>query len=336
MKRLRNTLAVLSDGAYVHAQDNTLIISADGDKKKLPVNLFDTVITFGNQAVSTEAMRLISNNGVALSFMTRHERSPLRLDGGTIGSVLLRKAQWSKYFDEQQRLELARFFVMGKIVNQRRLVNRQYRNYSNDSLLITLDKLKISLEELLVSTSVKDVMLCEANAANAYWSAFKVMLRISTMEFNGRSKHPPRDEVNALLSFLYVLLCNDCAAMLHAVGFDEQCGYLHSLRSGRASLACDLMEELRTPVVDRFVLRVFNLKQMNSDDFERAVDGVYLTPDGIRKVYNLLNDWRRVNVHHSVLDEDVQIGELAYIQARMLARYVYGEDSTYRAFVAPR
>lgn len=332
-KRLRRHLSITTNGASLRLHNGALRVGVGDVSQSVPLGILDGVDLYGSQLVTTDAIALCLDNGVSVSSFSSFGRLRWMTDGGGLGNVILRREQWRTYFSESERVALARRFVQAKIMNQRRLLSRYARNHSDVCFDDAVDHLRGAVSKLESMHTIQDVMSIEGVAASCYWSAFGDMVRNDDFVFGGRSKRPSEDEINAMLSFGYVVLTNDVAGCLRSVGFDSQCGFLHECRSGRFSLACDVVEELRAPIVDRLVLRLVNNYEMLVDDFVHNGREVLLSDDGRKKFLVAWDKNRSRVVRHRGIDDDVQVGELPLIQARLLARHLRGEIDEYLAYV---
>jgi CRISPR-associated protein Cas1 len=268
--------------------------------------------------------------------MTRTGRFRARVVGPQTGNVLLRKAQHEQSEDSSAAREIARTIVAGKIKNSRRLVVRAARMTEGNGATAALDDAKQRLAgtlRLLEDEATLDgVRGHEGTAAKIYFEVFSHQIRQQKESFglDGRTRRPPRSRLNAVLSFLYTLLCNDCEAAAEGVGLDPQIGFLHAARPGRPSLGLDLMEELRAPLADRLALTLVNRRQLTPDDFrERDGGAVLLNEDGRETVVVAYQERKQDTITHPVLDQEIEIGLLPHAQARLLARHLRGDLDQY-------
>ena len=341
MHQILNTLYVMTQGAYLHLDHETLKVEVDGKTQlQVPVHHLGAVACFGNVLVSPFAMHRCAEDGRSLVLLDSNGRFKARLVGPTSGNVLLRQAQHRALESREQTLSIARNMVAGKIQNTRYVVmrcSREARNADDNKSFRTVGgKCSAILSYLAKSHDVDSVRGLEGMAASLYFSIFNRMVRHDkeTFQFNGRNRRPPRDPVNALLSFLYALLLNDCVAGAEGVGMDPQVGYLHAIRPGRPSLGLDLMEELRSVLADRLTLTLINRRQITMNHFVNRPGGaVYLNEQG-RKIVVVAYQKRKADeVHHSVADRKVPLGLVPHIQARLLARHLRGDMEHYIPFI---
>ena len=282
-------------------------------------------------------MKLCADNGVSLSFLTPQGRYIGRFQGSVHGNVLLRKAQYQQVDDEEKALYYARLFVAGKIQNYRTVLQRCLRdNGANSEVEAAVKELEAGKRRALEASAVPNLIGTEGDAANAYFKVFPhlILRQKEGFPFNGRNRHPPKDATNALLSFVYTLLANESAAALETVGLDPYVGFLHALRPGRASLALDLMEELRAYMGDRLVLSLINRKQITPNDFVRQGEGGVVMTDSCRKTVLIAwQDRKKEVIEHPYLAEKMPVGLLPYVQALLLARTVRGDIEEYPVFI---
>lgn len=335
-----NTLYVTLPDAYVGAKGETLIIRSDGVKEmQVPIINLESVIVFGYRGVSPDAMQLCIDNHVSLVFLTPYGQFKARITGETKGNVHLRRTQYRWSDNGEQTLLLAKRFLFSKIGNARVSLQRTLRDYPDrvdqDRLKSVLLLLNRQIREINNSQSLDELRGAEGLAARSYFSVVseQILVNKQGFSFKGRVKRPPTDPVNALLSFLYTLLANDVTHALETVGLDPQVGFLHRDRSGRNSLALDLMEEFRVYFADRTMLTLINRQQIFPDDFVRKESGAYFLKDDARKI--VLTEWqqrKRDEIRHPFFDEKIAVGLLPYAQAMLLARYLRGDLDDYPPF----
>lgn len=337
MRQLLNTLYVTTGGAYLHLDHDTVRMEVDGETEaQIPLHHLSAIVGFGNVLVSPALMGRCADDGRAVIFMTRTGRFRARVVGPQTGNVLLRKAQHEQSEDPAAAREIARAMVAGKVKNSRRLVVRAARRADGDDAKEALEEAKeelaASLRLLEDEATLDGVRGHEGTAAKVYFDVFSHQIRQQEDAFrlNGRTRRPPRNRLNAVLSFLYTLLCNDCEAAAEGVGLDPQIGFLHAARPGRPSLGLDLMEELRAPLADRLALTLVNRRQLTLDDFrERDGGAVLLNDDGRETVLVAYQERKQDTITHPVLDQQIEIGLLPHAQARLLARHLRGDLDQY-------
>ena len=276
MKKLLNVLYIITENSYLHCENNTICVKIGGaDKVRIPAHTIESIICLCNTTVSTPFIGFCSENGISLSFHSDNGKFYGRIYGAVNGNVLLRQKQY-ELIGKNGSVEIVRNILRGKIINSKNTLMRAARGTSNDEEN-SLRKAAYLLEEQLLLLETADTIDSmrgiEGSAASIYFRVFDHMMKTEDNEmlFEKRSRRPPENRTNALLSFVYMLLKNDVQSALESVGIDPAAGYLHTLRPGRPSMALDLMEELRSPLCDRFVISLINLKQIKSDCF--IVDG---------------------------------------------------------------
>ena len=335
--QLLNTLYVMTEGAYAHVDHDSVLVEAGGETKlRAPKHQLGAIVCFGNVAVSSGLVQQCSMDGRALVFMDRSGRFRARMVGPTTGNVLLRQAQHYALDDKSRTLAIALSVAAGKIKNSRTVLLRGAREIGDQgaeaSLRGAVNNCDHALRWLPKANSLDEVRGHEGVVASNYFQVFQHLIKEDTQvfRFNGRNRRPPRDPVNALLSFLYTLLTTDCVAALEGVGLDPQIGFLHAIRPGRPALALDLLEELRAPVADRLALTLINRKQIGASDFESGSGGaVALNDTGRRKVLVAYQKRKAEEIRHILLDRMVPVGLVPHVQARLLARHLRADLDHY-------
>lgn len=341
MEQVLNTLFVMTQNAYIHLDHETVKVEVEKDLKlQVPLHHLGGITVFGNVLVSPGLLAKCAEDGRAVTWLSRSGRFVGRMEGPVSGNVLLRKAQWQTALDESARLVIARNMVAGKIQNARTSVLRSAREAEDaadaKALGETAHALAAALERLPNTPDAGALLGVEGDAASAYFGTLTRMMRQDreTFTFIARSKRPPKDPINALLSFLYALLMSDCLGALQGVGLDPQAGLFHVLRSGRPALALDLMEEFRAPVADRLALTLINRKQVARESFDfREGGSVYLNENGRKAVVVAYQERKKETLQHPLLDQKVSVGLLPSIQARLLARTLRGDIEGYPPFL---
>ncbi len=340
---LLNTLYVMSRNAYIRTDYDTVKVEVDGKTHtQVPVHHLGAIVCFGDILVSPATIHRCAADGRALVYMDYNGRYKARMVGPTSGNVLLRQAQHRAMESPEITLDISRGVVAGKIKNSRQNIlraARQARERGTDEPEIeaTAEQLGKILERLPKARQIDELRGWEGEAAFAYFNLFNHMITTDkeTFRFNGRNRRPPRDPVNALLSFIYALLVNDCVAAAEGVGLDPQVGYLHAIRPGRPSLALDLMEELRPAFADRLTLTLINRRQVTKEHFDERPGGAVMLNDGGRKTVVVAYQKRkREEVRHTLLDRNIPIGLIPHVQARLLARHLRGDIEHYIPYVS--
>ncbi|MCM8872400.1 MAG: type I-C CRISPR-associated endonuclease Cas1c [Paludibacteraceae bacterium] len=338
MRKLLNTLYVTTPEAYLTKDGLNVVVSVDKEERfRIPILNVESIVTFGYMGASPGLMKLCMDNNVSLSFMTPQGRFIGRVQGATRGNVLLRKKQYSLSEDENVALHLAKLFITGKVFNTRSILQRYIRdNGVDEEVESVIKQLDWRKKRIMLAENMEILRGEEGNAANTYFDVFShlILNQKDDFPFNGRSRRPPKDEVNAMLSFVYTLIANDVAAALETVGLDPYVGFMHTLRPGRTSLALDMMEELRAYLGDRLVLSMINRKQVTTKDFIRQNDESFVMTDECRKT--LLTTWqqrKKEMIEHPYLKEKIPIGLLPYAQAMLLARFLREDLDDYPVFL---
>lgn len=338
---LLNTLYITSPNAWLNLQGETVIVKIDQEKKlQVPLHHLGSIVGFGDVILTPQLMKRCAEDGRSVVHLDRNGRFICRMEGPVNGNILLRKAQFQKEAQAAFCLEAARSIVAGKLQNCRNLLLRSARDCKQTADQSTLRQTATTLARLIEATKDSGKMDAlrglEGEGAKEYFQAVSAMLRQQRALFamNGRNKRPPRDRINALLSFLYALVMNDCRSALEGVGLDPQLGFLHVPRPGRASLALDLMEEFRPAIADRLALSLINRKQVSVQHFEEREGGaVYLNEDGRKIVIGAYQQKKQETLTHPFLNQKTSIALLPHLQARLFARYVRGEMEGYLPFV---
>ncbi len=338
MKKLLNTLYVTDETAYLSLDGENIVIKMSDDRTaRFPLVNLQDIVCFSYLGCSPALMGKCGECGIGISFLSPEGRFLGRLQTKIRGNVLLRAEQIRRFSEYQP--ELIRNTVAAKLANTRFTLSRSLRDRpeidGDGAVTALIRKLESSIENVYTLEDKDAIMGVEGSCAKSYFDVFDRMITQQKEDFRltMRTKRPPLDKTNALLSFLYTILTNDYASALESVGLDSYVGFYHELRSGRSSLACDLVEEARC-IVDRFVLTVINLKQINADDFEKQSSGaVLLTKDGKRKLLTLWQEKKRSDITHPYLKQKIKLGLLPFVQSNLLAKYIRGELEEYPTFL---
>jgi len=338
MKKLLNTVYITTEGASLRKDGENLVAEVEGvERARVPFHMLASVVVFGAIYVSPALIGACATAGITMVFLERNGRFLARVEGPVSGNVLLRRAQ---YRISEAPEDVVRSFLVGKVANQRAVLMRGLRDHgdelssaSRDELAAAIQRLGRLLDRIARAPATLDELRgAEGEAAASYFGVFDHLIRTPDegLRWRSRSRRPPLDAVNALLSFLYTLLTHDCRSALEAVGLDPAVGFLHRDRPGRPSLALDLMEELRPILVDRLVLSLINRRQLRSADFETRENGAVMMSDDARKL--VLTAWqerKREERQHLFLDEKAPLGLTPFLQAQMLARHLRGDLDAY-------
>jgi CRISP-associated protein Cas1 len=341
MHELLNVLYVQTQGAMLRLDHDAVRVDVERELRlRAPLARLAGIVMLGQVSISPFLIQRCAEDGRSLVWLDRRGRFKARVEGPTRGNVLLRRAQHLALCDGERPARIARQMVAAKIQNCRALLLRAAREAApadRATLSEAAARLAEGLARARTAPALDELRGIEGEAARAYFGAFDRMIRVGRDEFpmDGRTRRPPRDRVNALLSFLYALLRAECSAALEGVGLDPQVGYLHALRPGRPALALDLMEELRPVVADRLALALVNRQQVRAEHFEATLGGaVRLTEDGRRAVLVAYQKRKEEEVAHRALDRKVPLGLVPHVQARLLARHLRGDVAEYPPFVA--
>ncbi|EHM10676.1 CRISPR-associated endonuclease Cas1 [Thermanaerovibrio velox DSM 12556] len=339
MKHLLNTLYVLTQGSYLSRDGETVLVRVGEETKvRVPIHTLCGIVCFGQVSCSPFLMGLCGERGITLSFMTESGRFLARVHGPVSGNVLLRREQYRRADDPGKSLLIARSMVIGKIVNSRTALLRAAReNKSGGSEGFSFAASRLAgILRLIESVVDLDTLRgVEGEAARIYFSVFDAFICAQKDDFffRERSRRPPMDSMNALLSFLYTLLVHDTSSALESVGLDPAVGYLHAVRPGRPSLALDIMEELRPFIADRLALSLVNRRQVKGSGFTRTESGAVLMDDKTRKeVLVAYQERKREEIIHPFIGEKIPIGLIPYVQALLLARHLRGDLDAYPPF----
>ena len=342
MKHVRNTLYMTLEGSYLHKDGEAVTVRKDHEKiAQFPLHAIGEIVCFGfGIGVSPQLTEHCSKAGVTVTYLNGNGRFLARMTGPVQGNVLLRREQYRIADDSVRSLAIARCCVAAKIQNQRNTLLRFTRNHPESPCLVeievALNRMDNCLNMARKTDAVESLRGIEGDAAQEYFSVFDAMILVPDDEFrfHSRSRRPPTDRVNALLSFVYSILALDMRSALESVGLDPYVGYLHVERPGRPSLALDLMEEFRAAYADRLVLSLVNLRQVNAEGFiVQPSTEVEMTSDTRKTVLATMQKRKRETVKHPFLEEEFDIGLCFLAQARLLARHIRGDLAFYPAFL---
>jgi len=344
MRRMLNTIYVTSDAAWLRKDGENLVIEVEGvERGRAPLHMLDGVVSFGRPGASPALLAACAEAGITISHLNPNGRFLARVEGPRSGNVLLRRAQFRAADDPGRAVPIVRGIVVAKTANQRTVIRRALRDHGDampaedrDVLAAAERRLTDIARRTLAAAEVEGLRGLEGEAALVYFGCFNRMMRTGdpAFAFGGRSRRPPLDRINALLSFLYAMLGHDCRSALEAHGLDPQVGFLHADRPGRAGLALDLMEELRPVLADRLALSLINRRQLAPDDFViEEAGGVRLTDDARKRVLVAWQERKRDELRHPFLDEPMPLGLVAHAQAQLLARHLRGDLDGYPGFV---
>lgn len=342
MHELLNVLYVQTQGTLLRLDHDALRVDVEGELKlRAPLTRLAGIVMFGQVSITPFLIQRCAEDGRSLVWLDRRGRFKARVEGPTRGNVLLRRAQHLALSDAERPMRIARQLVAAKIQNCRQVLLRAARDSPGEPERAVLTgaatRLADGLGRLKDAAGLDEARGIEGEAARTYFGVFDLMIRTERAEFamHGRTRRPPRDRVNAVLSFLYALLRAECSAALEGVGLDPQVGFLHALRPGRPALALDLMEELRPVVADRLALTLVNRQQLRPEHFEQQLGGaIHLTEEGRRTVLVAYQKRKEEEVVHRVLRQRLPLGLVPHVQARLLARHLRGDVAEYPPFLS--
>lgn len=344
MKKHLNTLYITSADTYIRKEQETFVVekkNEEGEWRKVfqaPVKSIENIVSFGFHPITPQLMAECTEKNVGICFLSENGRFLARVYGAQKGNVLLRKAQYKLADSGEESLKIARNIVAAKAANSRYQLQRHLRNHpeaDNTGVSSAIEIIGSRLKNVKTASTLNELRGYEGECANEYFGVLGELITAQreSFSFNGRSRRPPLDPVNALLSFTYAIIANDVRSALEAVGLDPQVGFLHRIRPGRPSLALDIMEEFRAYLGDRIVMNLINLKQVAIQDFEFRESGEVRMSDKARK--ELLTSYQKrkqEEITHPFLGERITIGLLPHIQAQLLARYIRGDIEEYPPF----
>ena len=341
MRHLLNTLFVTSEDVYLSLDGENVVANRGGEiAARYPLHTLQSIVSFSYAGASPALMEACAARGVGLAFCSPRGKFLARVCGPSQGNVLLRRMQYRVADDPGESCRTARMMIFGKVYNARWSVERTKRDHAmrvdTGRLAEVSAQLQGLLPQIAAETSLESLRGLEGSGATAYFGVLDEMIlrEKETFFFHERSRRPPLDAFNALLSFAYSLLAHDCASALESVGLDAYVGFLHRDRPGRESLALDLMEELRACMADRFVLTIVNNRVLKASDFVfRESGAVLLTDEGRRTFLRRWQDRKRETITHPFLEEKLPWGLVPYVQSLLLARYLRGDLDDYPPFL---
>lgn len=344
MRRYLNTLYVTTQAAHIRKDGLNIVTRVDATEiGRVPAHMIGSIVCFGRVSMSPAAMGFCAEQGITVTYLGQNGRFLARIEGPVTGNVLLRRQQYRASDDEAACGTIVRGIIAGKTLNQRAVIRRVLRDHGGTMQADTRQRLQ-SVEDRLTQivrgtkkpATIDKLRGLEGEAANLYFSVFQDFIRIDGTDFcfRGRTRRPPLDPVNALLSFIYTLLVHDIRSALETVGLDPAVGFLHRDRPGRPSLALDLLEEFRPFFADRLVLALINRRQIKSTDFRHLENGAVVMSDDARKnVLVAYQERKRSELTHPFIEERVTLGLLWHVQAQLLARHLRGDLDGYPPFI---
>ena len=341
MRPLKNTLFVQTQGAWLNKQGENVVMNIDREVKgRVPIHKLEAIVCIGQISLSPALMAHCTDNGITITYLNQFGKFQARVEGAVSGNVLLRREQYRMSDDPTRTQLICHSIILGKVHNQRQVVRRYIRDYKTqleedvlNRLEATQKKLERGLTKVLATQTLPDLLGCEGEMASYYFGVFDQFIRNPDFSFPKRTRNPPTDMTNALLSFAYTLMTHDCRSALETVGLDPAFGFFHQLRPGRPSLALDLVEEFR-PMVDRFVLSLINKKQLGKSDFKQQENGaIWLKDDARQTFFKAWHDRKQQSIYHEWFEETVPFGLLPHLQATIMARHIRGDIDAYVPFL---
>lgn len=341
MQRFLNTLYITTQKTYLHKKGDAVeVILEDKVIADIPLITLDSIVCFGNISVSPFLLGACPEHNVTISFLSEFGKFLARVQGPVAGNVLLRKAQYRISDDEEKSAQIAKYFIAGKIANQKTVLQRVIRDHKDkidvDRIEKAILELNKALDKLEQQNDLDKLRGIEGDAAESYFSVFNEMIisQKDDFKFEGRNRRPPLDNVNALLSYVYTLLYHDMISALEVIGLDPAVGFLHRDRPGRLSLALDLVEEFRAFFADRLVLNLINRKEITGNQFIKTASGAIVMDDSARKtVITAYQKKKEVVVTHPYVEKKMHLAILFHTQAQLLARYIRGDIDGYPAYI---
>ncbi|MBP3453913.1 MAG: type I-C CRISPR-associated endonuclease Cas1 [Clostridia bacterium] len=341
MRKLLNTLYITSEDLFLsYSNGNVVVNRGDEVTARFPLLNLEGIITFSYAGATPALMGECAKRNIQLTFMTPNGRFLARINGMSQGNVFLRREQCRIADSDTRSCVIARNMITGKAYNSRWVLERALRDHAlridQQAVSVASDQIQQLIPLIRCAKELDSLRGLEGEAAAAYFGVLDELILSQKVDFifDGRNRRPPQDNVNAMLSFAYTLLANDCAAALESVGLDAYVGFLHQDRPGRKSLALDLEEELRAPFADRLVLTLINNRIIQDKHFDRQESGTVLLNDNGRKLF--LKHWqekKRDEITHPFLKEKLPWGLVPYVQSLLLARCIRGDVDEYPPFL---
>ena len=338
MRKLLNTIYVTNELTYLTLDGENLVCKIEGETKlRIPFENIENIVCFNYVGCSPTLMGNCVSKTIPINFISPQGKFLAKVCGETKGNVFLRVAQIDRF--RECGLTLAQNTMAAKFSNTRQLIRRTLHDNASlrgdEQINKVMEVLDSGIEKVFDAKTIEEVMGIEGNCAQNYFSIFDKLITNQKVPFTFefRTKRPPLDPVNAVLSFVYTLLTSEFAAALETVGLDSYIGFCHALRSGRSSLACDLVEEARC-IAERFVITLLNLQIIGEKDFEKQISGaVWLNDEGRKKVLTRWQEKKRSEIVHPYLKQKIPLGLLPYVQSNLLAKYVRGELENYPPYL---
>ena len=340
MRTLLNTLYVQTQGSYLRLENDNVRVDVDGSRvAMLPLHHLDGVVVFGNVLLSPYLIQKLARQNKPVTWLSEWGHFAARTETPMSGNVLLRVAQHAAACDAARTLEVARYVAAGKLQNQKSALLRSAREAGEDDtapLRLAAHEINAQIGLIPLSRTLDELRGIEGTAARSYFGVFSRTLKVNRdfFQLSERSRRPARDPINAVLNYVYTLLAGDCAGACQQVGLDPQVGFLHALRPGRASLALDLMEELRAVIADRAVITLINRSQLTPRDFTlHEGRTVTISEEGRRTIMKHLQERKQETIHHPLTGRDTPLGLISHVQARLLAQHLRGDRPHYPPYL---
>lgn len=341
MQRFLNTLYITTQKTYLHKKGEAIEVKVeDKTVASIPMINLDSIVCFGNIRVSPFLLGSAPEHNITISFLDEQGKFLARVQGPVAGNVLLRKAQYRISDDKEKSAQVAKYFITGKIANQKTVLQRAIRDHKDKvdvaRLQSAIDSLSRSLEKVERESDLDRLRGIEGDAAETYFSVFDELIvsQKDGFKFEGRNRRPPLDNVNAMLSYVYSLLYHDMISACEVIGLDPAVGFMHRDRPGRLSLALDLMEEFRAFFADRLVLSLINRNEVNASQFEKSASGAITMNETARKTLkNAYQEKKKTILNHPYVEKKMHLAILMQTQARLLARYLRGDIDGYPVYI---
>lgn len=337
MRRINKTIYITSDDLYIHCDHDSLALMKDRSiVARIPVTAIEQIVIFGNATISSYVIRFCNENHILMTYVSEYGNLYGSIFGTWYGNVDLRDKQY-RLHDSNRDIGLVRNILLGKMNNSRNVIMRCAKDASDenaDALYQVASRLRDYIVKLPELENIDNLRVAEAKAASEYFSVFDNMLKNddSSMSFIKRSRRPPKNNCNAIMSLLYTLFTGDCAAALAGNGLDVYKGYLHSVRAGRKSLACDLVEEFRSCIVDKFIITMINRRQISGNDFQTDASGIRLKHASLQRVLQEWEKYKTKEIIHPLYKKKYEQKVLPYLQAQLMAQYIRGDIPEYPPF----
>ncbi|NLX90938.1 MAG: type I-C CRISPR-associated endonuclease Cas1 [Firmicutes bacterium] len=340
MRKMLNTLYVTNPDAFLARDGENLVVRINEKEVfRTPIHYLESIVTFGYMGASPALFALCVEKGVSLTFLTQHGKFLASLSGPVKGNVLLRRKQYRIADSPEECVRIASRFLTGKLINSRVIIRRFISDHGekcdSQSIKRVCSELAKSIFSLQNAKSLDEIRGIEGDGAKLYFSVFDnlILNDKESFFFKKRTRRPPLDNMNALLSFLYTLLLNETKSALETVGLDPYVGFLHRDRPGRPGLALDLMEEFRPYMADRLALTLVNRRQLIPSDFiQKETSGVFLIDSARKTVLEAWQNRKKEEITHPFLGEKIPLGLLPYTQALLLSRFLRGDMDDYPPF----